>query len=82
MSVIVLALPPTGRDEDPRVRGQVLHNMCDGSPPHLQERVIDAITKFSRDEDKTIRRRAHKVWHVLRPMLRGCGMCVCVCERV
>ncbi len=48
-------------DEDVRVRYQVLHNICDGSPDHLESSVVDALEKFNRDEDKEIRRKAHKV---------------------
>jgi len=48
-------------DEDARVRYQVLHNICDGSPDHLEYQVVEAMEKFNRDEDKDIKRRAHKV---------------------
>jgi vesicle coat complex subunit len=48
-------------DEDAKVRYQILHNICDGSPEHLESRVVEAIEKFNRDEDKEVKRRAHKV---------------------
>jgi len=48
-------------DDDARVRYQVLHNICDGSPDHLESQVVEAMEKFNRDEDREIRRRAHKV---------------------
>ena len=48
-------------DSDTKVREQILHNMCDGSPPRLEAQVRDALEKFNRDEDSYIRRRAHKV---------------------
>mmetsp|Transcript_41394 Transcript_41394/g.43314 ORF Transcript_41394/g.43314 Transcript_41394/m.43314 type:complete len:154 (+) Transcript_41394:30-491(+) len=48
-------------DEDSSVRMQVLHNMCDGSPPDYESKVVEALEDFNRDEDKDIRRRAHKV---------------------
>lgn len=48
-------------DVDTTVRGQVLHTLCDGSPAHLEDRIVDAVKSFNGDEDKTIRRRAHKV---------------------
>ncbi|ELU09549.1 hypothetical protein CAPTEDRAFT_136883 [Capitella teleta] len=47
-------------DPDQRVRLQVLHNMCDGSPPHLEGDVADALDQFNRDKDPQIRRMAHK----------------------
>lgn len=48
-------------DPCPKIRYQVLHNMCDGSPPSMEERVIEALEVFNRDEDGDIRRKAHKV---------------------
>ena len=49
--------------EDPsvKVREQVLHNMCDGSPPGYEDTVIECLEIFNRDPDAHIRRRAHKV---------------------
>lgn len=48
-------------DEDARIRYQILHTMCDGSPPHVESRVAEALEKFNQDSDKEIRRKAHKV---------------------
>lgn len=48
-------------DEDARIRYQILHTMCDGSPPHLESKIVEALEKFNQDEDKDIRRKAHKV---------------------
>lgn len=48
-------------DTSPKIRYQVLHNICDGSPDTMEERVRDALEIFNRDEDPEIRRRAHKV---------------------
>lgn len=49
--------------QDPcaKIRYQVLHNMCDGSPPSMEEKVKEALEVFNRDEDKDVRRVAHKV---------------------
>jgi len=33
-------------DEDSRIRYQILHIMCDGSPEHLESRVSDALEKI------------------------------------
>ena len=52
-------------DEDATVRAQVLHTLCDGSPPELEARVREALEVFNRDADRVIRRRAHKVMAVL-----------------
>ena len=49
------------QDEDAQVRYQILHNMCDGSPDGYEEKVAECLEIFNRDEDKEIRRRAHKV---------------------
>mmetsp|Transcript_3828 Transcript_3828/g.3273 ORF Transcript_3828/g.3273 Transcript_3828/m.3273 type:complete len:112 (-) Transcript_3828:155-490(-) len=43
-------------DDDSRVRARILHNICDGSPDHLESDVIDCIEKFNRDKDKDIKR--------------------------
>jgi DNA-binding Xre family transcriptional regulator len=48
-------------DESPKVRYQVLHNICDGAPPELEPRVAEALEVFNRDPDKDIKRTAHKV---------------------
>eukprot|EP00357_Protocruzia_adherens_P035793 CAMPEP_0114991594 /NCGR_PEP_ID=MMETSP0216-20121206/11462_1 /TAXON_ID=223996 /ORGANISM="Protocruzia adherens, Strain Boccale" /LENGTH=137 /DNA_ID=CAMNT_0002354945 /DNA_START=67 /DNA_END=480 /DNA_ORIENTATION=+ len=49
------------QDEDHRVRYQVLHDVCDGSPDHLEHRVMAVVEMMNTDTDKDIRRRAHKV---------------------
>lgn len=48
-------------DEDPTVRYQIMHNMCDGSPEGYEEKVAECLEIFNRDPDKEIRRKAHKV---------------------
>ncbi len=44
----------------------MLHTLCDGSPAHLEDAVMDAVSSFNGDPDKTIRRRANKVMAVYR----------------
>ena len=48
-------------DPSSKIRYQVLHNMCDGSPDSYEDRVVEALEKFNRDPDSEIRRKAHKV---------------------
>ena len=48
-------------DPSPKIRYQVLHNMCDGSPDSVEERVAEALEKFNRDPDQEVKRKAHKV---------------------
>lgn len=48
-------------DKSSAVRMQVLHNMCDGSPAEYENKVREALEVFNCDEDKEIRRKAHKV---------------------
>ena len=48
-------------DDDEDVRYQVLHTLCDGSPRHLEERVMDAVYTLNRDTNKKTKRAAHKV---------------------
>ncbi|CAF1226907.1 unnamed protein product [Rotaria sordida] len=54
--------------DDPadNVREQVLHTLCDGSPDHMEMKVLDALEKFNRDSNQYIRRRAHKVLSAYR----------------
>jgi len=39
----------------------VLHTLCDGSPKHLEFKVVEALKIFNNDSNAGIRRRAHKV---------------------
>ena len=48
-------------DDSEEIRYQVLHNMCDGSPPHLEDKVMKTLEIFNRDSSKKIRRAAHQV---------------------
>ncbi len=48
-------------DDDADVRAQVLHTLCDGSPSHLEDRVLAAVGEFNREPVAETRRRAHKV---------------------
>ena len=48
-------------DEDKDIRFQILHNMCDGSPPNVEEKVVECLEIFNRDSDLKIRRKAHQV---------------------
>ncbi|CAF2028224.1 unnamed protein product [Rotaria magnacalcarata] len=54
--------------DDPadNVREQVLHTLCDGSPDHMEMKVLEALEKFNRDSNSYIRRRAHKVLSAYR----------------
>eukprot|EP01121_Diplochlamys_sp_Union-15-3_P012667 TRINITY_DN3829_c0_g1_i1.p1 TRINITY_DN3829_c0_g1~~TRINITY_DN3829_c0_g1_i1.p1 ORF type:complete len:228 (+),score=51.42 TRINITY_DN3829_c0_g1_i1:87-770(+) len=48
-------------DSDEKVRYQVLHNLCDGSPLEREEQIIAAIEKLHNDDDKVVRRTVHRV---------------------
>lgn len=48
-------------DEDEKVRYQILHNICDGSPAQYEWKVKEALDKFNHDSNKDIRRAVHKV---------------------
>ena len=48
-------------DKDIKIRYQVMHNLCDGSPGHYEDKIIECIEKFNRDPDSTIRRKASKI---------------------
>ena len=48
-------------DPDLGVRKQVLHTLCDGSPPIFEREVIEAVENFNSEPDRDLRRMAHKV---------------------
>ena len=48
-------------DEDEGVRADVLHVLCDGSPEHLEDRIMAAVRTFNSDSNSHTRRTAHKV---------------------
>ena len=48
-------------DPDSKVRYQVMHNMCDGSPAEYEDTVIEIIEILARDRDYTIRSKAQKI---------------------
>ena len=48
-------------DEDAKIRYQVMHNICDGSPPKYEERVVECIEVLNRDPDVKVRSNASKV---------------------
>eukprot|EP00121_Abeoforma_whisleri_P004248 Awhi_evm1s3838 len=48
-------------DESLPVRKQALHNLCDGSPPHLELEICAAIETYNKEPDRDTRRIAHKV---------------------
>ena len=47
-------------DPSPKVRMQILHDICDGSPAHYENEVSRALEIFNRDKDEEIKRKAHK----------------------
>jgi len=49
------------RDADLAVRKQVMHTLCDGSPPRLEAEVMAAMETLSHDADTDLRRMANKV---------------------
>ena len=42
------------------VRWQLLHNICDGSPSHLADKVETALSRFAKDADKTVAHKARQ----------------------
>ena len=58
---VYLTFTPIANDESENIRYQVMHNLCDGSPPHLEDRIVEALEIFNRDKNKKIRRKAHQV---------------------
>lgn len=48
-------------DDDVKVRGTVLHLLCDGSPRERKDEVVAAVERMQHDADEKLRRRARKV---------------------
>jgi hypothetical protein len=48
-------------DSDVKVRGAVLHLLCDGSPRERNAEVAAAVARMQQDPDLGLRRRARKV---------------------
>ncbi|MCX6018266.1 MAG: hypothetical protein NTZ50_07140 [Chloroflexi bacterium] len=48
-------------DDDVKVRGTVLHLLCDGSPRERKDEVVAAVERLQNDTDEKLRRRARKV---------------------
>eukprot|EP00518_Triparma_eleuthera_P002452 CAMPEP_0182461662 /NCGR_PEP_ID=MMETSP1319-20130603/6175_1 /TAXON_ID=172717 /ORGANISM="Bolidomonas pacifica, Strain RCC208" /LENGTH=165 /DNA_ID=CAMNT_0024660977 /DNA_START=35 /DNA_END=532 /DNA_ORIENTATION=- len=48
-------------DPSTAVRKQVLHTLCDGSPVERETEIVEALATFNTDDDREIRRIAHKV---------------------
>ena len=53
-------------DESPLVRYQALHNLCDGSPLHMEHRVVEALKVLHSDSDKLVSKTARRVLTVYR----------------
>ncbi|EGC31967.1 hypothetical protein DICPUDRAFT_57393 [Dictyostelium purpureum] len=49
------------QDDDPKVRYQAMHNLCDGSPIWREESVIRALEGMHNDKNAKIRRRIHNI---------------------
>merc|ERR1711934_378673 len=49
------------QDQDLGVRKQVLHTLCDGSPPRHERAVVEAVETFNSEPDRNLKRMAHKV---------------------
>ncbi len=49
-------------DEDGAVRDQALHNLGDGSPKHLEFRILEVLEKHYNDHDMNVRKKARKMF--------------------
>jgi vesicle coat complex subunit len=47
-------------DPDARVRDQVVHSLCDGSPKWRETEVIEALESLRNDKDERVRKRVRK----------------------
>ena len=46
------------QDEDPKVRYQVMHNLCDGSPVKYELQVVECLERLAKDKDNHVRSKA------------------------
>lgn len=53
-------------DEDPSVRDQALHDLGDGSPAHLEERVVEAVEKLYNDPHPSVKKKARRMFSSYR----------------
>ena len=54
------------RDEDPLVRDQALHNLGDGSPAHLEERIVEAVEELYNDPHPKVKKKARRMLNAYR----------------
>jgi HEAT repeat protein len=48
-------------DEDPKIRGAVLHGLTDGSPRPLELEIVSVLERMHGDSDPKVRRRARQI---------------------
>ena len=53
-------------DPDPLVRDQALHALGDGSPHHLEDRIVEIVEKMYNDEDARVKKKARKMLNSYR----------------
>ena len=53
-------------DEDGLVRDQALHALGDGSPAHLEERIVEAIERLYNDPHPDVKRKARRMLNSYR----------------
>lgn len=53
-------------DEDGLVRDQALHALGDGSPSHLEERIVEAIERLYNDPHPNVKRKARRMLNSYR----------------
>ena len=54
------------RDEAAMVREQALHALGDGSPAHLESRVVEAVELLYNDPDLSVRKKARRMLNAYR----------------
>eukprot|EP01139_Manchomonas_bermudensis_P024381 Amastigsp_a842558_127.p1 type:complete len:237 gc:universal Amastigsp_a842558_127:729-19(-) len=48
-------------DVDAGVRAQAMHDLCDGSPPWMEDKVLECLRELEHDADPAIRKKARMV---------------------
>ena len=54
------------KDEDGAVRDQALHSLGDGSPGHMEERIVQAVEEMYNDPHPDVKKRARRMLNAYR----------------
>eukprot|EP01118_Nematostelium_gracile_P001108 TRINITY_DN11134_c0_g1_i1.p1 TRINITY_DN11134_c0_g1~~TRINITY_DN11134_c0_g1_i1.p1 ORF type:complete len:114 (+),score=24.21 TRINITY_DN11134_c0_g1_i1:122-463(+) len=53
-------------DDSPTVRYQVVHNLCDGAPKHMEDKIVTQLETMWNDPDLKVRKAVRRVLNSYR----------------